>query len=359
MKNAGLLLLEDGTSYEGSIFGHVSGAYGEVVFSTSMTGFEESVTDPSYRGQLLVFSYPLIGNYRFTSNSLQSKGPQVRGIVVSECASAPSGAGTSLSDFLKKHRVPGIEGIDTRSLVQKVRTAGTMKGMIIPGPDIDQGEIRLREMERMKNVWEENLVGEVSTSRKRGPFGSGPRAVIIDCGMKKNLLRDISLRFETYVVPHSTTFERVKSLSPECIVVSSGPGDPSHPGMSQTLTSLRRLCEEYPVLGICLGHQLVALSQGARTYKLKFGHRGINHPVRFGEKVYITSQNHGFGVDEESLSGTPLNVSQRSLNDWTVEGLQHSNGRVITTQYHPEGGPGPSDTTFIYDAFKKIVERGA
>ncbi len=358
MKDAGLLLLEDGTFYEGGIFGHPADTYGEVVFSTSMTGFEESITDPSYRGQILVFSYPLIGNYRFSSSTLQSVSPHVRGIVVSENASMPSGSGSRLDSYLDRHMIPGIRGIDTRSLVRRVRTSGTMKGMILCHPSGAEVESRLRELASMGDVWEDNLVGEVSTSRVRGPFGSGPRAVIVDCGMKKNLLRDISSRFETYVVPYSSSYDDVVSLSPDCIVVSSGPGDPSHPALKPTLSMLGRLCDTLPVLGICLGHQLVALSQGASTYKLSFGHRGINHPVRLGERVYITSQNHGFGVREGSLENTPLSVNQRSLNDGTVEGLMHDNGRVFTTQYHPEGGPGPSDTSFIYDTFRRIVEKG-
>lgn len=353
-----MLLLEDGTSYEGGIFGHPADAYGEVVFSTSMTGYEESITDPSFRGQILVFSYPLIGNYPLRLSSLQADVPHVRGIVVSENTSIHEAGGSSLDRFLKRHGIPGISGVDTRSLVRKVRSHGTMKGTILPGAAGKVMDDALTQLRSRKNVWEENLVAEVSTRRVRGPFGKGKRAVIIDCGMKRNLLRDVSERFEAYVVPYSHSHERIAALEPDCIIISSGPGDPSQPGMAPALDSIRRLCDELPVLGVCLGHQLVSLSQGAKTYKLKFGHRGINHPVRMSERVYITSQNHGFSVEEQSLADTPLTANQTSLNDSTVEGLIHENGRVVTTQYHPEGGPGPTDTTFIYEMFRKIVERG-
>lgn len=358
MKNAGFLLLEDGTFYEGSIFGHPAEAYGEVVFSTSMTGYEESITDPSYRGQVLVFSYPLIGNYRFSRSALQSRGPQVRGIVVAENSSASVSQSSPLNSLLSRYGIPGIEGVDTRGVVRRVRSRGTMKGMILPGSPEDDRDGSLARMRASRNVWEGDLVAEVSTRRIAGPFGKGDRVAIMDCGMKRNLLRDISERFETFVVPYSCGYEKIASLEPDCVVVSSGPGDPAHPGMQRTLPVLRRLCDEVPVLGICLGHQLVALSQGASTYKLKFGHRGINHPVRSGERVYITSQNHGFGVDEGSLLRTPLTANQISLNDGAVEGLIHDNGRVLTAQYHPEGGPGPTDTTFVYDMFRKIVQKG-
>jgi carbamoyl-phosphate synthase small subunit len=359
VKNAGLLLLEDGTTFEGSIFGALAEAYGEVVFSTSMTGYEESISDPSYRGQILVFSYPLIGNYSFRADALQSAVPQVRGVVVSENTSGTSGASAFLDRLLSRSGIPGIQGVDTRSLVRKVRTHGTMRGLIIPSRTAESKEHAMERLLASGNVWEDNLVAEVSTRRVRGPFGSGRRAVIIDCGMKRNLLRDISSRFEAYVVPYSAGYESIESLEPECIVVSSGPGDPSHPGMAATRSVLGRLTENYPVLGVCLGHQLLALSQGAMTYKLKFGHRGINHPVRLGERVYITSQNHGFAVDGYSLDSTPMRISQRSLNDGTVEGLFHENGTVLTSQYHPEGGPGPSDTRFMYDMFSRIVEKEA
>ncbi len=356
MKNAGLLL-EDGTFFEGSIFGNPAEAYGEVVFTTSMTGYEESITDPSYRGQILVFCYPLVGNYSFASSDLQSRVPQVRGIVVSENTSVSVGAGTGFSDFLRRHGIPALEGVDTRSLVRKVRTHGTMKGIILPSSGRREAESRIGELARMKNAWDENLVGEVSTPRVRGPYGEGRTAIIIDCGMKNNLLRDISSRFRTYVVPYSASYGKIQALEPDCIVVSSGPGDPSHAAMRGTVETLRRLSEDYPVLGVCLGHQLLALSHGAKSFKLKFGHRGTNHPVRMGGRVYITSQNHGFGLEADSIADLPMRITQTSLNDGTVEGLTHENGRIITSQYHPEGGPGPSDTRFMYDLFSAIVEK--
>ncbi len=360
MKNDATLLLEDGTFFEGRMFGSRSESYGEVVFTTSMTGYEESISDPSYRGQILVFTYPLIGNYTFSESDLQSAGAQVRGIVVSENTSVVKGGGSALERLLIDSGLPGIEVAETRSIVRRVRQNGTMKGMIIPSPpsDVDIGT-RVSELSRLKNTWEENLVSEVSTRSMVGPLGKGKSIAVIDFGIKRNLIRDLSRMFTVHVLPYSSTLDEIMSLKPEGLVLSSGPGDPAHPDIVQkSLPTIRKAAEEMPVLGVCLGHQVISLAFGAKTFKLKFGHRGINHPVRLGERVYITSQNHGFSVLPESLHGTPLNPSQLSLNDGTLEGLEHESGRLITTQYHPEGGPGPQDTTFVYEHFRKLVEGG-
>jgi carbamoyl-phosphate synthase small subunit len=192
-----------------------------------------------------------------------------------------------------------------------------------------------------------------------GPLGKGRSIAVLDFGIKRNLIRDLSARFTVNVLPYSSSLNEIMSVKPEGLVLSSGPGDPAHPEIvRKALPVIRKAAEELPVLGVCLGHQVLSLAFGAKTFKLKFGHRGINHPVRLGERVYITSQNHGFSVMPDSLAGTPLNPSQWSLNDGTVEGLEHESGRLITTQYHPEGGPGPQDTLFVYDHFKKLVEDG-
>jgi carbamoyl-phosphate synthase small subunit len=357
LKTDGILLLEDGTSFEGRIFGSATESYGEVVFSTSMTGYEESITDPSYRGQILVFTYPLIGNYRFNAQQLQSSRAQVKGIVVSENTSSQF---ADLQELLSISAVPGIEIPETRSIVRRVREKGTMKGLIIPHPRTDALiEEKLAALAREKNIWEANLVSEVSTKSVEGPFGTGRKIVILDFGVKRNLIRDLSRRFSVYLLPYSSSFNEVMDLEPEGIVLSSGPGDPDHPDIRKNvLPVVRRLSSELPVLGVCLGHQILSLAYGGKTYKLKFGHRGINHPVRLGEKVYITSQNHGFSVDEQSLAETDLKANQFSLNDGTVEGLELPGGAVLTTQYHPEGGPGPQDTTFVYDYFRKLVSDG-
>lgn len=354
MKTPGTLLLENGSMFSGFLFGAPVRSYGEVVFTTSMTGYEHSITDPSYRGQILVFSYPLIGNYDFRYEELQSDSPQVRGIVVSEETGLFSNS--TLTSFLASHDIPGLSGVDTRSVVKLVRTHGTMKGTIIPGTvDDSVKEEVLRELALKRNVWEDNLVAEVGTKKHLGPFGSGDRVVALDFGIKRNLIRDLASRFELHVLPHDSALDEINALRPRGIVISSGPGDPSHPDMLRLLPTIRELCSNYPVLGVCLGHQLIALAYGARTYKLIFGHRGINHPVKFGEKTFITSQNHGFAVSSEGLEQLEFTVNQWSLNDGTVEGLTAEHGRVITCQYHPEGGPGPSDTTFIYEYFRRTV----
>jgi len=357
LKTNGILLLEDGTSFEGRIFGSTTESYGEVVFSTTMTGYEESITDPSYRGQILVFTYPLIGNYRFTAQQLQSVRAQVKGIVVSENTSYPS---ADLQELLSASDVPGIEIPETRSIVRRVREKGTMKGLIIPSLMTNSLlEEKLRLLAKEKNMWETNLVSEVSTSAVAGPFGTGKKIVILDFGVKRNLIRDLSRYFSVYLLPYSSSYDEVMNFAPEGVVLSSGPGDPDHPDIRKNvLPVVKRLSSELPVLGICLGHQILSLAYGGKTYKLKFGHRGINHPVRLGEKVYITSQNHGFAVDEQSLSETDLKPTQFSLNDGTVEGLELPGGTVLTTQYHPEGGPGPQDTIFVYDYFRKLVSGG-
>ena len=360
MKTDATLLLEDGTFFGGRMFGFRKESYGEVVFTTSMTGYEDSITDPSYRGQILVFTYPLIGNYGFTDGDLQSPAAQVRGIVVSENTSVMKGADSPLEKLLVKSELPGLEIAETRSIVRRVRQNGTMRGIVIPLPpsevDIDS---RASELSRLRNTWEENLVSEVSTRSMTGPLGKGKSVAVLDFGIKRNLVRDLAERFTVHVLPYSSSLDEIMAVEPEGLVISSGPGDPAHPEiMRNSLPVVRKAAGELPVLGVCLGHQIVSLAFGAKTFKLKFGHRGINHPVRLGERVYITSHNHGFSVSPESLDGTPLNPVQLSLNDGTLEGLEHESGRLITTQYHPEGGPGPQDTTFVYEHFRKLVEGG-
>ncbi len=358
MKTDATLLLEDGTFFGGRLFGFRKESYGEVVFTTSMTGYEESMSAPSYRGQILVFTYPLIGNYKFNEDDLQSSTAQVRGIVVSENTSVMNGRDSPLEKLLVKSELPGIEVAETRSIVRRVRQKGTMKGLIIPLPpsEVDL-DARVSELSRLRNTWEENLVSEVSTRSMIGPLGKGKNIAVLDFGIKRNLIRDLMARFTVHILPYSSSLDDIMSVEPEGLVLSSGPGDPAHPDIAQkSLPVVRKAAEELPVLGVCLGHQIISLAFGAKTFKLKFGHRGINHPVRLGERVYITSHNHGFSVLPDSLDRTPLNPVQWSLNDSTLEGLEHESGKLITTQYHPEGGPGPQDTAFVYEHFRKLVE---
>lgn len=352
----GYLALEDGTVFEGDLFGARREALGEVVFTTGMTGYQESITDPSYCGQILVSSYPLIGNYGVNDHDNQSERVQVWGYVVRERCPHPSHRDCSktIDEFLVEHGVPGISGIDTRALIRRLRNHGTMKGGIGTG-DPDQLVERVRSM---RHPEETNLVARVST-RQIARFDEGKERTValFDCGVKSNIVTELRKRFNVIQLPFDTPAAKVRELHPDGIFISNGPGNPAHPEMlSTTVATLRKLKEEFPMMGICLGHQLLSLAFGARTYKLKFGHRGINQPVRFEGRVYITSQNHGFAVHAESAEDVGLEVTVVNLNDGTVEGLRHKELPMFSVQFHPEVHPGPHDTTFLFDRFVELLE---
>jgi len=352
----GYLVLEDGSVFEGEVFGARRDALGEVVFATGMTGYQESLTDPSYCGQILVASYPLIGNYGVNRHDHQSSRVQVWGYAVRERCEHPSHrtSDRDIDMLLKEDEVPGICGIDTRSVIRRIRTSGTMKGGITAG---DPKKF-LDAVCEMKHPEESNLVSRVSTKEIR-MFEEGKRRTIalLDCGLKVNIVNELRERFNVIQLPFDTPSDAVRNLHPDGVFISNGPGNPAHPEMLRTTVStLRRLKDDYPMMGICLGHQLLCLMFGAKTYKLKFGHRGINQPVKFEDKVYITSQNHGFAVDASSAQDAGLEITTVNLNDGTVEGMRHKDLPIFSVQFHPEAQPGPHDTGFLFDRFANMLE---
>ena len=352
----GFLVLEDGTIFEGEAFGATREVFGEVVFATGMTGYQESLTDPSYCGQILVASYPLIGNYGVNRHDSQSTKVQVWGYAVKEACELPSHRDSdgSIDQFLKQGGVPGICGIDTRSLIRRLRNFGTMKGAI-GTTDPDQ---LVEKVSTMRHPEESNLVANVSIGRINTINSDGKKTVcVLDCGIKSNILQELSKRFRVIQMPFDTTEEKIRELSPDGIFISNGPGNPAHPElMKTTVATLEKLSRDFPMMGICLGHQLLSLMLGAKTYKLKFGHRGINQPVRFEDRVYITSQNHGFAVDRASAEEAGLDITVLNLNDGMVEGMRHEELPIFSVQFHPEAHPGPQDTSFLFDRFKAILE---
>ena len=352
----GFLVLEDGSVFEGRSFGSNKEVLGEVVFATGMTGYQESLTDPSYCGQILVASYPLIGNYGVNSFDGQSNRVQVWGYAVKEHCVRPSHrqCESTVDEFLRQGDVPGISGIDTRSLIRRLRNHGTMKGGIGTG---DPAQL-LGKIRGMKHPEESNLVADVSTKEIAVFDRADSKTVcLFDCGMKSNILNELRARFRVIRLPFDTDSAKVRELEPDGIFISNGPGNPAHPEMlSTTVKTLSELSDEYPMMGICLGHQLLSLMLGAKTYKLKFGHRGINQPVKIEDRVYITSQNHGFAVDRDSAEEVGLEITVVNLNDGTVEGMRHKELPIFSVQFHPEAHPGPHDTSFLFDKFSRMLE---
>lgn len=351
-----MLALEDGTVMCGEAFGAAGEQWGEVVFNTGMTGYQEIITDPSYCGQIVVMTYPLIGNYGIMKEDFESKKAYVRGFVVREECKRPSNwrLTETLDSFLKKENVIGLAGVDTRALTRHLRSLGTMRGVICTGTaDVEA------MVERAKNcphLTDQDLVPTVATTETYTLPGDGFRVVLIDFGAKLNIIRCLQERgCEIVVVPPRTTARDILALNPQGIVLSNGPGDPVN--VPYAIETVRELVGKKPIFGICLGHQVLGLAMGARTYKMKFGHRGANHPVKDLEtgRVYISSHNHGFSIDEESLKGLDIYVSHRNLNDGTVEGIKHKYLPVFSVQYHPEASPGPRDSEYIFDKFLEMM----
>ena len=352
---SGSLVLEDGTAVRGAFFGARRKVFGELVFNTNMTGYTEALTDPSYRGQILMMTYPLIGNYGVDPATMESGTIQPTGFVVKEACAVPSHPKSSfgLSEFLGQHKTPGMEGVDTRALTIQIRSAGTMKAALVPASaDIDAVA---KEVRKRPHPNTRNLVAEVSCREVERYPGAGKRTiVIVDCGVKRNIIREAQRYADVARVPYDTTADEILALKPDGVILSNGPGDPAHPDLLGTsVKTARELVGRVPILGICLGHQLLAIAFGGKTFKLKFGHRGGNQPVkdlRTG-RVHITSQNHGFAVDADSLPASEFEVTHVNLNDGTVEGMAHRRLPVFAVQYHPEAHPGPWDNEYIFREF--------
>ena len=351
------LALEDGTIFKGESFGFETTKTGEVVFATGMTGYVESLTDPSYKGQILMNTYPLQGNYGISEEWFQSNGIKAEGFIVRDESKHPSHSHSqkSLSEFLSDYKIPGISGVDTRALTIKIREHGTMKGALTT-EEIDDEEL-LGIAKHQPDIEKIDLVDQVCVD-KPTVFGEDfkRRVAIVDCGIKNNSIKAF-LKRETGVVvlPYKTNYKEVLDYDPDGILVSSGPGDPTR--VKDAIENVRKLSERLPVFGICLGQQIIGLAFGAKIYKMKFGHRGINQPIMDlrTDKVSITSQNHGFTVDPESIEKTPLKMTQMNLNDGTPEGIEHEELPVSSVQYHPEAGPGPHDTDYTFDRFIKTI----
>ncbi len=369
----GFLALEDGTVFEGVSIGFEGESDGEVVFNTSLTGYQEILTDPSYRGQIVTMTYPMIGNVGVNEEDIESAKPRIAGFVVRECSRLYSNfrASGSLSEYLAKHEIVAVSGIDTRALVRKIRSLGALKG-IVSVTDCDHeslvhkarssaglvGRDLVREvLPSESRIWNEALHGLSSYDPRTAPKPQQPHVVCLDFGMKWNIPRHLSQRGNRVtILPGTATAEEVLEHQPDGVFLSNGPGDPEP--LTYAIDTIRKLFGKKPVFGICLGHQLLSLAAGAKTFKLKFGHRGANQPVLncITGQVEITSQNHGFAVHEESLPDC-LEITHRNLNDNTIAGVRHKELNAFSVQYHPEASAGPHDSSYLFDQFQNSLDQ--
>ena len=355
-KMKAFLILEDGHVFTGRSIGSTREAVSEIVFNTSMTGYLEVLTDPSYAGQAVVMTYPLIGNYGICYEDMESERPWVDGFIVRELSRMPSNfrSEDTIQNFLEKNDIPGICGIDTRALTKILRESGTMNGMITTDENYNMDEV----MKKLKAYSTGDEVSKVSCHEKKVLPGDGYKVALLDLGAKKNIARSLNERgCEVTIYPSTTTAEEIIASRPDGIMLSNGPGDPK--ACVQVIKEIRKLYEtEIPIFAICLGHQLMALATGADTFKLKYGHRGGNHPVKDMEtgRVYISSQNHGYAVDPESLDPQVAVPAFTNVNDGTNEGLKYVGKNIFTVQYHPEACPGPQDSSYLFDRFLKMME---
>lgn len=351
------IVLEDGEEYYGYGFGANIESICEIVFNTSMVGYQEIVSDPSYTYQMVVMTYPLIGNYGITDEDYETKQPTIGGLIVREYNDLPSNFRytKTLSEYLEENNIPGIYGLDTRKLTRSIRDNGSRKVIIT--------DINTTKEEALKKLKEYNIpkdaVSKVSCKKKWYSRTANAKfnIVAVDCGIKLNIIRSLNKRgCNVTVVPFNTSYEKIVELKPDGIFLSNGPGDPED--VTEVIELVKKLKGKYPIFGICLGHQMISLAYGAKTYKLKFGHRGGNHPVLNVEtdKIEITSQNHSYAVDEKSLKGTKLEVTHRNILDNTIEGVECKKDKVFSVQYHPESAPGPQDSSYLFDKFIELMK---
>ena len=341
----GVLGLEDGTRVEGTGFGAPGVVSGELVFTTIMSGYEEALTDPSYHGQMLMFTYPLEGNYGVSGDDFQSDNMWPKAMVSREYWDRPTHfrSGRTLNQFLIDEGKPGICGVDTRMLTLKVRTKGVLRATLAVGEKNEVSSLDVVQMARNQpDISSQDLLGDVTCRQPYRVEGKGPKVAVLDLGIKRNILKSLSARgFDIYVLPAHASVSEIEAISPDCLFVSNGPGDPER--ALDALCAVKHLAGEIPIFGICLGHQVISLALGAKTFKLKFGHHGGNQPVKDLEKriVYITSQNHNFAMVPGSEEGTDLEITQLNANDGTVEGIKSEKLDILAVQYHPEAHPGP------------------
>ena len=356
-KMKAFLILEDGHVFTGRSIGSTREAVSEIVFNTSMTGYLEVLTDPSYAGQAVVMTYPLIGNYGICYEDMESERPWVDGFIVRELSRMPSNfrSEDTIQNFLEKNDIPGICGIDTRALTKILRESGTMNGMITTDENYNMDEV----MKKLKAYSTGDEVSKVSCREKKVLPGDGYKVALLDLGAKKNIARSLNERgCEVTIYPALTSAEEILAAKPDGIMLSNGPGDPKE--CTEIIAEIKKLYDSnVPIFAICLGHQLMALATGADTHKMKYGHRGGNHPVKdlATDRVYISSQNHGYVVDTDTLDPAVAKPAFVNVNDGTNEGLEYIGKNIFTVQFHPEACPGPQDSAYLFDRFIEMMEQ--
>lgn len=350
------IILEDGSEYYGYAFGDRNDKVCEIVFNTSMVGYQEIISDPSYTYQAVVMTYPLIGNYGMAEDDYETKTPTIGGLIVREYNDLPSNfrSTQSLSQVMDEYSIPGVYGVDTRKLTRSIRDHGSRKVLITSANTSVENGLKILAATTLPT----DAVSRVSCSEIWCSPAENEKynVVAIDCGMKMNIVRSLNKKgCKMTIVPWNTTADQIEALSPDGVFISNGPGDPTD--VQPVIETIRALRGKYPIFGICLGHQIISLAYGAKTYKLKFGHRGGNHPVRNLEtnKIEITSQNHSYAVDADSVTGTDLTITHMNILDDTVEGVKCDRDKVFSVQYHPESAPGPQDSSYLFDRFINLM----